>query len=178
MVEAANPARLTAVLALNIADFDIYEKADRNAVRRMLPAYLDIIREQVGENRGRLFRAQKDSFMAEFASPVSAGRAAMGILADIAEYNDDQAQHLRMQFCMGVHVGPASGSGRDLGGEAVNVAESLRDIAEPGSICFSHLAYEQSAGRVELEFEELGERDLPGISKPVTVFKGTDGLDM
>ena len=95
MVEAANPARLTAVLALNIADFDIYEKADRNAVRRMLPAYLDIIREQVGENRGRLFRAQKDSFMAEFASPVSAGRAAMGILADIAEYNDDQAQHLR-----------------------------------------------------------------------------------
>lgn len=178
MVEAANPARLTAVLALNIADFDIYEKSDRNAVRRMLPAYLDIIREQVGENRGRLFRAQKDSFMAEFASPVSAGRAAMGILADIAEYNDDQAQHLRMQFCMGVHVGPSTGSGRDLGGEAVNVAESLRDIAEPGAICFSDLAYEQSAGRVELEFEELGERDLPGSAKPINVFKGVDGLDM
>ena len=178
MVEAANPARLTAVLALNIADFGIYEASDRNAVRRMLPAYLDIIREQVNENRGRLFRAQKDSFMAEFASPVSAGRAAMGMFSDVAEYNDEQPQHLRMQFCMGLHVGPSSGSGRDLGGEAVNVAESLRDIAEPGAICISDLAYEQSAGRVELEFEELGERDLPGISTPLKVFKGTDGLDM
>lgn len=178
MVEAANPARLTAVLALRIADFDIYEKSDRNAVRRMLPAYLDIIREQVSENRGRLFRAQKDSFMAEFASPVSAGRAAMGIIAEITEYNEEQPQHLRMQFCMGVHVGPSSGSGRDLAGEAVNVAESLRDIAEPGAICFSELAYEQSSGRIELEFEELGERDLPGSHKPINVFKGVDGLDM
>ena len=178
MVEAANPARLTAVLALSIADFSIYESSDRNAVRRMLPAYLEVIRGQVTENRGRLFRAQKDSFMAEFASPVSAGRAAMGIFTDIAEYNDEQPQHLRMQFCMGLHVGPSTGSGRDLGGEAVNVAESLRDIAEPCAICLSDLAYEQSAGRVELAFEELGERDLPGSGKPVNVFKGTDGLDM
>lgn len=177
MVEA-NPARLTAVLALNIADFEIYEQSDRNAVRRMLPAYLDIIRNQVTENRGRLFQAQKDSFMAEFASPVSAGRTAMGVMAEIAEYNDEQPQHLRMQFRMGVHVGLASGSGRNLGGEAVNVAASLRDIAEPGTICFSQLAYEQSAGRVELMFEELGERDLHGSSKALNVFKGTDGLDM
>lgn len=174
----ANPARLTAVLALSIADFEIYEQADRNAVRRMLPSYLDIIRSQVGENRGRLIQAQKDSFMAEFASPVSAGRAAMGIMGEINEFNDEQPQHLRMQFRMGVHVGPSTGSGRTLGGEAVNVAASLRDIAEPGTICFSELAHEQSAGRVELEFEELGERDLPGSGKPLNVFKGTDGLDM
>lgn len=40
-VEAAKPARLTAVLALKISDFAIYEQSDRNAVRRMLPALMN-----------------------------------------------------------------------------------------------------------------------------------------
>src|SRR5262249_33266268 len=58
----------------------------------------------------------------------------------------------------------------DIYGDGVNVAARLQEIAEPGGLCMSGTVFEHVAGRVEIVADDLGERRLKNIAKPVHVY--------
>jgi class 3 adenylate cyclase len=56
-------------------------------------------------------------------------------------------------------------------GEAVNIAARLQAIAPSGVIFISGAVYERVRGRLSLDVEYQGERELKNITKPVKVYR-------
>ena len=44
-------------------------------------------------------------------------------------------------------------------------------MAEPGGICLSGDAYRQVRGKVEADFEDLGERKVKNLAEPLRVYR-------
>lgn len=53
----------------------------------------------------------------------------------------------------------------------MNVAARIEQLAEVGGICVTQAVYEQVSDRIEVAFEELGEKTLKNLSRPVRVWR-------
>ncbi len=77
----------------------------------------------------------------------------------------------RFKFRIGINLGDVIVEGDDIHGDGVNIAARLEGQAEPGGICLSGDAYRQAKGKVEIDFEDLGEHDLKNVAEPVRVYR-------
>ncbi len=171
----ADRQRLAAILALDIEDFASFEASNKKAALFHLRTFLGIVRDAVAESRGNLFSAERDTFLAEFPSPVAAIMAVNAIHEDVAAYNEDQKEAQRMSFRAAVHVGGVSGTVRKLSGEAISVAQTLKNLAAAGSTAVTGATHKQVEQRVDLEWEDLGKQSVGG--KNVRVLRGVENID-
>jgi len=56
-------------------------------------------------------------------------------------------------------------------GDGVNVAARMEGLAEPGGICVSRTVFNHVKGKLDLTFENLGEKEVKNIAEPVTVYR-------
>ena len=78
----------------------------------------------------------------------------------------------RIEFRIGIHIGDiVEESDGDLMGDGVNIAARLEGIAEPNGICLSGAAYEQVRDKLKEEFEDLGDKELKNIARPVRAYR-------
>jgi adenylate cyclase len=78
----------------------------------------------------------------------------------------------RLEFRVGIHLGDVvEEADGDLMGDGVNIAARLEGIAEPGGICLSEDAYRQVRDKIEIDFGDLGDRELKNIVRPVRVYR-------
>ena len=118
----------------------------------------------------RIVRITGDGLLVEFASALAAVRCAVEIQRDMAERNTRVPQEQRIEFRMGINVGDIIIDGTDMWGEGVNVAARLEALSEPGGICVSRRVHEDVCGRMDVAFEDTGERQLKNIARPVRVY--------
>jgi Asp-tRNA(Asn)/Glu-tRNA(Gln) amidotransferase A subunit family amidase len=59
----------------------------------------------------------------------------------------------------------------DVFGDGVNVAARLQELAAPGGICLSWAVRDQVGERVDVAFEDGGERSVKNIARPLRVFQ-------
>ncbi len=171
----AERQRLAAILALDIEDFASFEASNKKATLSHLRNFLGIVRDSVAENRGTLFSAERDTFLAEFPSPVAAIHAVNAIHEDVAGYNEELKEAQKMWFRGAVHVGGISGTGRAVKGDAVNAAQALRNYSAGGATVVTGATHKQVVERVDLEWEDLGEQSVGG--KDVSVLRGVENID-
>ncbi len=171
----ADRQRLAAILALDIDDFASIQASNKKATLSHLRNFLEIVRDAVAENRGTLFSAERDTFLAEFPSPVAAIHAINAIHEDVAGYNEEQKEAQRMWFRGAVHVGGIAGTGREIQGEAVAGAKARRNFAGPGATAVTAATHKQVVARVDLEWEDLGKQAIGG--KSATVLRGVENID-
>jgi adenylate cyclase len=143
----ADRQRLAAILALDIDDFASIQASNKKATLSHLRNFLEIVRDAVAENRGTLFSAERDTFLAEFPSPVAAIHAINAIHEDVAGYNEEQKEAQRMWFRGAVHVGGIAGTGREIQGEAVAAAKARRNFAGPGATAVTAATHKQVVAR-------------------------------
>ena len=77
----------------------------------------------------------------------------------------------RIVLRIGINLGDVIGEGSDIYGEGVNIAARLEALAEPGRIVVSGTVHDHVAGKLVQVFEDLGERALKNIQKPVRVYR-------
>jgi adenylate cyclase len=77
----------------------------------------------------------------------------------------------RIEFRIGVHQGDIVVEDDDIFGDGVNVAARLEGLAEPGGICVSARVQEDSPGKFDLYFEDIGDQSLKNIARPVRVYR-------
>jgi adenylate cyclase len=123
----------------------------------------DFIEPLVAEHRGRVVKLMGDGILAEFASVVDAVNCAVAWQNGIGEQD--------LQFRIGVNLGDIIIEDGDIYGNGVNVAARLEGLSEPGGICLSGDAYRQVRGKIEAEFEDLGEQEVKNIAEPVRVYR-------
>ncbi|MGO8919889.1 MAG: adenylate/guanylate cyclase domain-containing protein [Stellaceae bacterium] len=163
--------RLAAILATDVVGYSRLTAADEEGtLARLHNLREELIDPSVSAQRGRVFKTMGDGLLIEFASVVDAVRCAVALQRGLAERNAGLPAETRLMFRMGINLGDVVVEGEDMLGDGVNIAARLEAIAEPGGICLSRAAYEQSRGKVAEAFADLGERRLKNIADPVRVY--------
>jgi class 3 adenylate cyclase len=168
--------RLTAILAADVAGYGRLTNADEEGTHIRLMEHLHVLVDpKISEHRGRVVKNIGDGMLAEFNSVVDAVRCAMEIQHGMAERNTDVPQEERIEFRIGINVGDMIIDRDDVFGDGVNVATRLEGIAEPGGICVSarvqEYVREDVRGKLNIAFEDQGERQLKNIAHPVRVYR-------
>jgi adenylate cyclase len=89
----------------------------------------------------------------------------------MAERNIGIPEDKRIEFRVGIHQGDIISDAGDTFGDAVNVAARLEGLSEPGGICVSSRAQEDAIGKLDVDFEDIGEQQLKNITKSVKAYR-------
>ncbi len=164
--------RLAAILAADMVGYSRIIRANEEATLAAFNALrADIIDPRIADRNGRIFKLMGDGIMAEFPSVVEAVRAAADVQRELADRNAAEAGAQRFELRIGINLGDVVVDGDDLQGDGVNLASRLEGLAEPGGICLSASVHEQVRDRAEWVFEDLGERRVKNIDRPVRAWR-------
>jgi adenylate cyclase len=164
--------KLSAILAADVVGYSRMIRADEEGTLAILKAIRDdIINPKIAEHHGRVVKLMGDGMLAEFGSVVDAVRNAVEVQQAVAEHQADVPQDRRIAFRVGINLGDVVIDGDDIQGDGVNVAARLEGLADPGEIWISGSAFEQVRDKLSVSFEDLGERRLKNIDRPVRVFR-------
>lgn len=163
--------RLITVLAADVVGYSALMQRDEGGTFERLKAdRSDLIEPKVREFRGHIFKLMGDGFLAEFASVADAVECAVALQQGMQRRNTARTDDDRIDLRIGINLGDVIIDGDDRQGDGVNIAARLEGIAKPGGICISAKVEKEIRGKLELEFEDLGEVSLKNIAKPLRVF--------
>lgn len=163
--------RIAAILAADVVGYSRLISEDEENTLATLSTYREVVDLLIARHRGRVFGSAGDSFVAEFASPVEAVRCATEIQLEIEKRNADVPEPNRMRFRIGINLGDVVVDGNNLMGDGVNVAARLEGLAEAGGIRVSHTVHDQVQGKLPFRFDDLGERSVKNLTRPIRVFR-------
>jgi class 3 adenylate cyclase/ABC-type uncharacterized transport system substrate-binding protein len=167
----ASTRRLAAILAADVAGYSRLMGADEEGTLVRLKALrAELINPKIAAHHGRIVKTTGDGLLVEFGSVVDAMRCAIEVQREMNERSAERPVD-GITFRIGVNVGDVIIDGDDIYGDGVNIAARLEALAEPGGICVSARVHEDTAGRVDATFADLGERALKNISRAVRVYR-------
>ena len=163
--------RLAAVLAADVAGYSRLMGVDEEGTLAQLKACRKaLVDPTIAKHRGRIVKTTGDGMFVEFASAVDAARCSLEVQSGMALQNEALPPDKRIEFRIGIHVGDIMIDDNDIFGEGVNVAARLENECEPGGVCLSGSAFEQVRGKTSFVFDDLGERALKNIDRPVRLY--------
>jgi class 3 adenylate cyclase/CDGSH-type Zn-finger protein len=161
--------RLAAVLSADVAGYSRLMGADEVGTLEALKAHRrELVDPAIAEHKGRIVKTTGDGMLVEFASVVDAVTCAMVVQEKMAERN--RATEPRISFRIGINIGDIIIDGDDIFGDGVNVAARVASECEPGAVCLSGSAFDQVRGKTDCEFDDLGEKTLKNIERPVRLY--------
>jgi adenylate cyclase len=163
--------KLVAILAADIEGYSRSMHADEETTLAVLTAHRAICDKLIESHNGRVSGSAGDGIVAEFGSVTDALNCAVAIQQSIHQANKSLPAANQMSFRIGINVGDVMVREGDLYGDGVNVAARVEGLAEPGGIYATRAVRDQVRDRVEFDFEDLGEKDLKNISRPVRIFR-------
>src|SRR5262249_12918110 len=107
----------------------------------------------------------------EFQSVADAVRCAVEIQERMRRRNSDVPEDRRIQFRIGINLGDIIFDDGDVYGDGVNVAARLEQLAEIGGLSVTSAVHDQVNGRLDVAFEDMGEKSLKNIRRPVRVYQ-------
>src|SRR5450755_4590244 len=166
----AETRKLAAIMAVDVVGYSRLMGEDEAGTARAVKEHRDAARPIVEGLGGRIVKTMGDGLLLEFPSVVAAVECAVAIQKLMVERNADVAEAKRIVYRIGVNLGDVLIEGDDILGEGVNIAARLEGICEPGGVLISSAAYDQTRGKIEAEFVDLGEKLLKNIALPVRVY--------
>jgi adenylate cyclase len=164
--------RLTAILAADVAGYSRLTGLDEEGTHARLKDHLrSVLEPKIGEHRGRVVKYIGDGLLAEFGSVVDAMRCALDVQRGMVARNADVPQEKRIEFRIGINVGDIIIDRGDIFGDGVNVAARLEALAAPGGICVSGRVLEDIEGKLDINFDDIGEQRLKNIARPVRAYR-------
>jgi adenylate cyclase len=164
--------RLATILAADVVGYSALMERDEEATYAEFERFKrELIGPSLSRHEGRLIKTTGDGALAEFASPLAAMRCAVEIQDHLA--STDSPLKLRVGLNLGDVI---VGQDGDLYGDGTNIAVRLEGIADPGGILISEKVFSEVEGKLDVGFEDRGERQLKNISKPVRAYAVCVGM--
>src|ERR1700751_3747675 len=170
--------QITVMFCDLVGSTKLSEKLDPEDLRTLIIAYRKVCDAAIRRYEGQVASYAGDGVMAFFGWPraheddaVRAVHAALTIVSEITNVPGEVALSVRVGICSGrVVVGQTSGPGGWLEavGETPNIAARLQTLAAPNTLLVSDST--QRLASSAFEFQDLGFRDLKGVSKPLRVY--------
>src|SRR5438552_13127302 len=162
--------RLTAILAADVVGYSRLMTIDEAGTLAALTSLRkNLVNPKISEHNGRIFKLTGDGILIEFPSVVSAVACAVDIQSAMRTRNATEPA-ARIEFRIGVNLGDIIVEDGDIFGDGVNVAARLEGIAPIGGIAVSQSVRDHVGKRLDLDFEDMGERRLKNIEAPIRVY--------
>jgi adenylate cyclase len=164
--------RLAAVLAADMAGYSRLMGIDEvGTLARLRTHRIELIDPSIAKNHGNIIKTTGDGMLVEFQSVADAVKCAVEIQARMKRRNSDVPEDGRIQFRIGINLGDIIFQDDDLFGDGVNIAARIEPLAEIGGICVTAAVYDQVADRIDVAFEDLGDKSLKNINRPIRVYR-------
>jgi class 3 adenylate cyclase len=164
--------RLAALLSADVAGYSGLVRDNEEAAIAVLRGHRAIFDRLIEQHGGRIVNTAGDSVLAEFGSPIEAGRCALEAQEALGARNAALAEAERMWFRIGINLGDVMVQDNgDLLGDGVNIAARLQALADPGGVCISNSMREQIENKVALAIDDLGDQMVKNIPQPVRVYR-------
>jgi class 3 adenylate cyclase len=163
--------RLVAILAADVEGYSRMMHEDEARTLATLSGHRAIFEELIGGFNGQVTAAAGDSIVARFASVTDAVNCAVVTQQHVHKINKSLPADQRMQYRIGVNVGDIIVKEGDIYGDDVNVAARVEALADAGGVCVTRAVRDQVRDRMDFEFEDLGEKEVKNISRPIRVFR-------
>ncbi len=159
--------RLAAIFAADVVGYSkLMQQDEAGTLTALKGVRKQFIEPLVSEHRGRIVKLMGDGFLVEFRSVVDAVNCALAWQKGI----DATVGGRLLVYRIGINLGDIVIDEDDTYGDGVNIAARLEPLARPGGICVSALVHDQVKGRVEADFEDLGDQQLKNIGQPVRAY--------
>ena len=163
--------RLAAILAADVVGYTRLMGADEaGTLRRLTDLREKILEPLIAEHHGRVVKLMGDGLLVEFGSAVDSVACAIAWQDRMALHEIDRDTGTMLQFRIGINLGDIIVEGDDIHGDGVNIAARLEGLAQPGSICLSDDIYRHAKGKIETQFEDMGEHKLKNVADPIRVY--------
>ena len=133
--------RLAAIMFTDMVGFTALAQQDEELAIQLLDEQRRIIRGLLTEYKGREVDTIGDGFLVEFASSRDAFRCAVEIQSVLKKWNEQHPAENRVMIRIGIHLGDVIHRGREVSGDAVNIASRIEGLAPPGGICITAQVY-------------------------------------
>jgi adenylate cyclase len=164
--------RLAAILAADMAGYSrLMEVDERGTLARLRTHRIELIDPAISKNQGRIIKTTGDGMLVEFQSVADAVRCAVEVQERMRRRNADVPSDGRIEFRIGINLGDIIFEDDDIFGDGVNVAARLEQIADVGGICVAAAVRDQVADRLDVVFEDLGDKSLKNINRPVRAYR-------
>jgi TolB-like protein/class 3 adenylate cyclase/Tfp pilus assembly protein PilF len=164
--------RLRAVLFADVVDsVRLIQHDEEGTIRRWRDFVAVVTGEELPRRQGRMVKSQGDGMLLEFESAVDAVECALAMQARITTTEDAIDPDRRIRLRVAVHLADVITDEIDIYGDGVNLAARLRDLGGPAEIIISAAVRDQLADGLGVTIEDLGERTLKGMERPVRAFR-------
>jgi adenylate cyclase len=153
--------RLAAVLAADVVGYSrLMEVDEAGTLARLKTVRLELIDPAIARCKGRIIKTTGDGMLVEFQSVTEALRCAVDFQERMARRNRDMPASRKLLYRIGINLGDVIVEEGDIFGDGVNVAARLEAMAEPGGICISAAVRDQVGDRLDVGYEDLGDRHV------------------
>src|SRR5215472_8970071 len=158
--------RLAAILAADVVGYSaLMQRAEEATYAEFERLKREVIEPSLSRHDGRLIKTTGDGALVEFASPLAAVRCAVEMQDHLASGSSP------FRLRVGLNLGDVIvGQDGELYGDGINIAVRLEGLADQGGILISEKVYSEVEGKLEVGFEDRGERQLKNISRPVRAY--------
>ena len=164
--------RLAAILAADMVGYSrLMETDETGTLARLKTHRLEMIDPAIAKWHGRIIKTTGDGMLVDFGAVADAVQCAAEIQRRMARRNTDVSPPRWIQFRIGINLGDVIVEDDDIFGDGVNVAARLQELAPPGGICVSAAVRDQVGDRLDVSFEDLGERIVKNITRPIRIFR-------
>jgi TolB-like protein/class 3 adenylate cyclase len=142
LIAGAETRHLAAIMFTDMVGFSRQMGSDEARMLRLLDIHNQLIRQAVTEHHGQVIKVMGDAFLVDFPSVVHAVQCAQQIQTQFRTHNAEKEKDEQIHVRIGIHLGDIVQRESDVFGDGVNIAARLQALAEPDTICLSHLVYE------------------------------------
>ena len=163
--------KLAAILSASAEEYGRLMGEDEAGTLQTLKGHHQVMCSLVENHQGRVVDTRGDNLLAEFASVVDALECAVEIQKELKGRNEGLPKERRMPFRIGIHLGDVIEEEGKVYGDGVNVAALLDSLADGGGICVSRSAHDQLKNKMDVGYQDLGQRGVENFPEPVRVYR-------
>lgn len=144
---------------------------ERDVIERWVRFVDEVRHEVLPEHGGQLVKSHGDGLLMAFDTVPAAAATALELQRRVVALNAGRSADAHIQLRAGVHIGEVTAVAMDLQGSAVNEAQRLCSLAEPGETLVSASARDWLVPGIDPEPEDLGERYVRHLEEPLRVYR-------
>jgi TolB-like protein len=167
--------RLAAIVSADLTGYGLMMEADEEAAHLRTGALMGEVVQQAEAFGGSVINVAGDGVLSEFPSPVNAVRFSLAVLRVSQQHNKRRPRQKALAFRVGVHAGDIVVDDGRIGGDNINIAVRIEQVAEPQSVLVSGAVYEQVRRTLPVAFEYVGQPQLKHVSRPIELYRVLGG---
>ena len=166
--------RLAAIMLADVVGYSRLMGADETGTLTALRIHRsELLEPLIAKHGGRIVKTMGDGLLLEFPSVVAAVECSLEVQQGMIERNSAVAGADAIRFRIGVHLGDVIVEGDDIFGDGVNVTARIEALAEPGGIAISDDVHRQVRDRLDVTWQNGGERKVKNIARAISIWHWT-----